>query len=109
MSSTFKSAVAQSVGLSYVDVYSVPESTSTTVIGLSLANTTTGVIKVSTKVTKGATSVYIIKDAPIPTGSSLVLFGGDQKLVVSSADKISVISDTYSSADVVLSFLEITK
>ncbi len=108
MSSTFKSAVAQSVGVSSVDVYSVPASTSTTVIGLSLANTTTGVITVSTKVTKGATSVYIIKDAPIPVGSSLVLFGGDQKLVVSSADKISVISNTPASVDVVLSFLEIT-
>jgi hypothetical protein len=58
--------------------------------------------------TKGATTVYIIKDAPLPVGGSLILFGGDQKLVLQTTDKISIISNTAASVDVVLSFLEIS-
>jgi hypothetical protein len=108
MASTFKNAVAQSVGVSPADIYTTPSSTSTTVIGLSLANKVTSTVTVSATMTKGGTTVFIIKDAPIPVGGSLVLFGGDQKLVLQTTDKISIISNTAASVDVVLSFLEIS-
>ena len=48
------------------------------------------------------------QDAPIPVGGSLVVVGGDQKLVMEPGDTIKVTSDTASSADVVLSHLDIT-
>ena len=53
-------------------------------------------------------SVYLVKDAPIPVGGSLVVIGGDQKVVLEPGDRIKVTSNTASSADVVLSHLDIT-
>jgi hypothetical protein len=108
MASAFKNSIAAEVGTSLVDIYTAPAATSTTVIGLSLANVTVSPITVSAKVTKGATSVFLIKDAPIPSGASLVLFGGDQKLVLETGNKISVITNTAASTDVVVSVLELT-
>jgi len=38
----------------------------------------------------------------------LILLGGDQKVVLMTGDKIIVTSNTASSVDVIMSFLEIT-
>jgi len=48
------------------------------------------------------------KDAPIPVGSSLVVVGGDQKLVLNNADHVMITSSAASSVDVVTSYLEIS-
>ena len=53
-------------------------------------------------------NIYLIKDAPVPIGSSLVAVGGDQKVVMNASDVLKVTSDTASSIDVALSILEIT-
>ena len=53
-------------------------------------------------------TTHIIKDGPIPTGGSLVILGGDQKVVLMTGDKVIVTSNTASSCDVIMSFLEIT-
>jgi uncharacterized Zn ribbon protein len=53
-------------------------------------------------------NVYIIKDAPVPVGSSLVVVGGDQKVVMNASDVLKVTSSASTSADVTLSILEIT-
>jgi hypothetical protein len=107
MASSFKSAIASSVGTSSVDIYTTPALTSTTVIGLSIANKVGTGITTSATITKGGTTVYLIKAAPIPSGGALILFGGDQKLVLETGNKISIITNTLTSADVVLSFLEV--
>ena len=52
--------------------------------------------------------MYIVKNAPIPVGGSLVVVGGDQKLVLEPGDTVKVTSSQASSADVVLSHLDIT-
>jgi hypothetical protein len=107
MASAFKNALAASVGTVSTDIYTAPALTSTTVIGLSIANTTTVDITASATVTKGGTTVHLVKNGPIPSGGALVLFGGDQKLVLEAGNKISVVANTASSADVVISVLEI--
>ena len=53
-------------------------------------------------------NTHIIKDAPIPSGSSLVPIGGDQKLVLTTGDAIKVSANTASSVDVVMSVLQST-
>ncbi len=50
----------------------------------------------------------MVKDAPVPVGGTLVVVGGDQKLVMEPGDTVTVESDTASSADVILSHLDIT-
>ena len=109
MANTFKNRTLRAVGTSPVDVGAVvAASTQTTLIGMTVANITSGVIAVTVTLNDGTNTTNIVKTAPIPTGGSLVVLGGDQKVVLMTGDKITVTSDTASSADVIMSFLEIT-
>jgi hypothetical protein len=109
MANTFKNRTLRAVGTSPVDVGAVvASSTQTTLIGMTVANVTSGVISVTVTLGDGTNTTNIVKTAPIPTGGSLVVLGGDQKVVLMTGDKITVTSNTASSADVIMSFLEIT-
>ena len=109
MANTFKNRTLRAVGTSPVDVGAVVAgSTETTLIGMTLANITSGVINVTATLNDGTNTTHIVKDAPIPTGGSLILLGGDQKVVLMTGDKIIITSNTASSCDVIMSFLEIT-
>ena len=56
----------------------------------------------------GSNYFSVVKEAPIPSGGSLVVVGGDQKLVMQTGDSMRVKSDTASSIDAIMSILEIT-
>ena len=109
MANTFRNRTLRAVGTSPVDVGAVvAASTQTTLIGMTIANITSGVISVTVTLNDGSNTTNIVKDAPIPTGGSLIPVGGDQKIVMMTGDKIIITSNTASSADVIMSFLEIT-
>jgi hypothetical protein len=114
MANSFKSRTDTAVGTSPATIYTCPASTETTIIGLTVANINTSQIEIdvqldaSTRTSGAQDSVYLIKDAPIPVGSSLVAVGGEQKVVLEPGDTIKVTSNTASSADVAMSILEIT-
>jgi hypothetical protein len=110
MANTFKNSVTASVGTSATDVYTAPGATTTTVIGAAVSNRTASPISVDATVTdtSGGVTAYLVKAAPVAAGGALVLIGGDQKVVLETGDKITVTSDTASSADVVISVLEQT-
>lgn len=109
MANTFKNRTLRAVGTSPVDVGAVvAASTQTTLIGMTMANITSGVINVTATLHDGSNTTHIVKDAPVPTGGSLILLGGDQKVVLMTGDKIIITSNTASSVDVIMSFLEIT-
>jgi len=109
MANTFKNRTLRAVGTGATDVGAVVASaTQTTLIGMTVANITAGVLSVTVTLGDGTNTTNIVKTAPIPTGGSLVVLGGDQKVVLMTGDKITVTSNTASSADVIMSFLEIT-
>jgi len=110
MANTFKNSISGSIGTANTVVYTTPAATSTTVIGLSVANSSTNNINVSATLTSAgqAKTVYIVKNATIPTGGSIVLVGGEQKIAMSASDTISIVSSALSSADVIVSVLEIS-
>ena len=109
MANAFKNRTLRAVGTSPVDVGAVvASSTETTLIGMTLANITSGVISVTATLHDGSNTTHIVKDAPVPTGGSLIILGGDQKVVLMTGDKIIITSNTASSVDVIMSFLEIT-
>ena len=108
MANTFTSYVNKDVGVSPSTVVTVGASTQTTIIGLSFANTTTSPITASAYITRSAVDYYLIKDATVPVGSSLVVVGGDQKTVMITSDALKVITSAAASADVVTSVLNIT-
>ena len=75
---------------------------------MTIANIINSQIAVDVKVNDGGTKIYLVKNAPIPAGSSLVVIGGDQKVCLEAADTVIVQADTTLSADVVMSYLEIS-
>lgn len=112
MASTFKSYVKSSIGTTANNVYN-PTATGiqSTVIGMTIANRTTAPITISVQLDKGGlgTNVgYVIKDGLVGAGGAIIAVGGDQKLVVEKDDILKVSSNTASSADSILSVLEIT-
>lgn len=108
MANTFKNAVLSGVGITATTLYTTAASTTSTIIGLSVANKLTSQVSVTVTLTKGATTVNLIKDAPVPVGSSLIVVGGDQKIVLETGNIIKVTSNTAASVDAVMSVLEIT-
>lgn len=104
MANTFKNYTSAAVGTSDVAVYTVPGATTATVIGFSVTNVTAAAITISAKLN----TTYIIKDAPIPVGSTIVLVGGDQKMVGEAADVFYVSASVASGADVIVSALELS-
>ena len=110
MANTFKNKGAAATGTSEVSVYTAPSSTTTTIIGLTLSTVTDRTIKADVRLYDSSATAhyYIIKDAEIFTGASLVIVGGDQKVVLETGDIIKVTSDTASSIDTVISYMETT-
>ena len=108
MANTFTSYVNKDVGTSAATVVTVGGSTQTTVIGMSCANTTTSPVTVDAYFTRSAVNYYLVKGATVPVGGSLVIVGGDQKVVLITSDALKVVSSTAASIDVVTSVLNIT-
>lgn len=108
MANSFKNSVSASVGTGQTSVYTVPGSTTTTVIGLTVANRTASSITVDVEVTdtSASSTVFLVKGATVPVGGALVPVGGDQKVVLEATDIIKVTSSAASSADVIVSVLE---
>ena len=104
MANTFKSYLASSV-TTQTTVLTAAANTQTTLIGLSLANTSTGAASVSVVLTRSAADYYVIKSAAVPTADALVLYGGDQKLVMQAGDILKVTSSA--AVDVIVSVLEV--
>ena len=110
MANTFKLKTDTAVGTTLTSVYTVPASTTTVMIGAVLANILASQIRVDVKIVtasstgENADDVYLVKDLPIPNGSSFELIEG--KVVLETGDIVKVESDTASSLDVALSVLE---
>tara|TARA_R110002020_G_C16159719_1_gene763301 strand:- start:559 stop:885 length:327 start_codon:yes stop_codon:yes gene_type:complete len=108
MANTFLNEQVQDVTTGWSDIGSAVTSQQRTIIGMTVANTESSVISVDVAILNGSTRTYLVKAAPIPTGGSLIVVGGDQKVVLDNGDKIQVQSNTATSADVVMSMLDIT-
>lgn len=108
MANTFTSYVNKDVGTSAATVVTVGASTQTTLIGMSCANTTASPVTVDAYVTRSAVNYYLVKGATVPVGGSLVIVGGDQKVVLITSDALKVLSSAAASIDLFTSVLNIT-
>ena len=107
MASTFKSYGTKDVGTSTTTAYTAPGATVATVIGLSISNTlAASMVSVDVTAVKGGTSYFLIKNAPISPGGSLIVVGGDQKVVLETGNLIQVKSSVAASIDAFISVLE---
>lgn len=104
MAQNFRRYTSNDVGTSAATIFTA--NSYDTVVGISLSNVTSGTINVSCYINDGANDIYLIKDAPLPTGGSLQVLDGGAKFVVQSGDALKVISDTASSCDVWVSTVD---
>ena len=109
MASTFKNSVTGRIGTESRRVYIAPGSTTTTGIGLSLANISTAGVEANVFMKVNTSfQAHMVKNAPIPVGGALVVIGGDQKVVLEAADEIRVTSSAADSVSAIVSVLEQT-
>jgi hypothetical protein len=110
MANTFTRKTSQNVGATpdIIGNYTVPSSTTTIVIGLTCTNTTGSAITANVFLANASANTYIVANAPISSGASLIPIGGDQKIVMITGDKIYVQSSAATSIDAILSIMEIT-
>tara|TARA_B000000565_G_C23629486_1_gene318209 strand:- start:146 stop:472 length:327 start_codon:yes stop_codon:yes gene_type:complete len=108
MANTFKLKTKSDVGVTTVGIYTADSSTTTVIIGITCANTSGTGIHVGLGITRSATDdISLIKDVPIPQGSSFEFMGGN-KVVLEPTDTITARSDVATSLDVALTIMEIT-
>jgi len=108
MANAFKSNVAANIVTTGNTVYTCPDATQTTLIGLTLSNKSAGTVSTNVLLTRSNVEYSIISNAPILTGSTLVPIGGEQKVVLQPADGIKVTSTANGAIDVIVSLLEIS-
>ena len=116
MANTFKLKTKTGVnGAALTAVYTVPSSTTAVIIGLTIANikgqsiTADAQIVTASSSGENADNVYIVKDVPLPAGSSIEVMSGN-KIILEAGDivKASGSNASGADADVILSIMEIT-
>jgi len=108
MSNQFNKVLTVGIGTTPTTVYSTNSTTKSTVIGINIANTSSADISVDITLTdENSLTGYIVKGVTVPANQSLAAMGGDQKLVMIGSNILRVTSSVASSADVIVSVLEI--
>jgi len=104
MAQNFRRYTFNNVGTSAETVYTA--NSYDTVIGISVANVTASSIAVDVFINDGTNDIYLVKGAPIPSGSALQVIDGGARFVMQNSDVLKVQSDTASSADVWVSAVD---
>ena len=111
MANNFKNAFATSVSTnsgSPTDVYTANNGSAcnSILIELDVSNTGTSAVQISILVrdSSASASFHIVKNAPLPVGSSLKVVSG-QKVVLNGNDKVQIYASA-NTVDVVASILE---
>tara|TARA_R100001510_G_scaffold35462_1_gene31932 strand:- start:415 stop:765 length:351 start_codon:yes stop_codon:yes gene_type:complete len=116
MANTFKvktnDAMPSSAG-TFLTLYTVPSSTTTVILGLMLCNVHTSQVTASVKLesdtsdTETNADVLLVKDIPIPVGSTVELLSGN-KVVMQTTDVLKIDCSVAAKIDAALSIMEIT-
>ena len=101
MAQDFERHIDRVTGTSPVTVFT--SDSDDAIVGIRCANVTGSTITVDVYIVNSAVNYYIIKAAPIVTGSSLELIEGGSKIVMQSGDALTVVSDTATSLDTIVS------
>lgn len=93
------------IGTSPVDILA-QANTYDTVVGIRLVNVAASAVNVDCYIVNSSNNTYLIKNCPVPAGSSLELIDGGSKIILKSGDKITALSDTASSLNAVVSYID---
>jgi hypothetical protein len=108
MANFFRNSVVKEIGTTRTRVLETGVNTRITVIGFSLANLTNGVILVDVELQDDTSTVgFYAKEMIIPPNTSLRVLNGGEKLILTTNNVVYVSSNTDSSVDVIVSYVEI--
>jgi hypothetical protein len=115
MTSVFRNILSASIGSTPTTVLTTSASATTTVIGMSLTNTTPEQVLVSIQLSDPnglgegyPTSAYYISNVPIPGNTSLRVINGGEKLIMQASTDFTITSSVDNSVDLVMSWVEIS-
>jgi hypothetical protein len=110
MATVFKNYLGTGIGTSSSPLFQTNSSATTTVIGLSITNTTTGIIQASIQLqdTIAGTTAYYIQNVTIPSNTSLRIVSGGEKLILTPSTNVIIYSNVSTSMDIVMSWVEIS-
>lgn len=110
MPTVFKHAVNTDIGTTPTDVLQIPPGVRATVIGCNLANTTDfDVVNVDMYVVdENSTQGYYVRGIVIPPNTSVKVITQGEKLILPETSGIRLVSDTESSIDSTISYVEIS-
>ena len=107
MAQNFRNSITRNTGTVATDI--LPEAlvdSYDAVVGIRLVNVASSSITVDVYIVRSATNYYLIKSAPIGVGQSLELIDGGSKVVLHDNDKIMAVSNTATSLDAVVSYVD---
>lgn len=110
MPSVFKQAAHTSIGTTKTEVLSIQNGFRATIIGFNVANITDyDVISITVTLRDSADneSVYI-KNLPVAPNSSVKLVTNGEKLIIPAGHKVDITCNVEDSADVVISYVELS-
>jgi hypothetical protein len=115
MANEFRCRTLTGVGTSATTLYATPDGKTSIMLELDVANTTINVVEASVELLDYSVHPttgwrYIVKNAPIPAGGSLMVIAG-QKVILEersggTGDAIRITSSAATSIDVVAAVLE---
>jgi len=114
MATFFRNTLRSDIGDTLTTVLTTGSTSKTTVIGLSLTNLTEVPVQASVQISDPngggngvETHAYYIKNVVLPPNQSLRVINGGEKLVLGSSTDLKIKSNTASSLDLVMSYVEI--
>ena len=104
MAQDFRNVLVRTIGTS--DTTLLAGGNYDAVIGIRCCNILTSTIAIDVKIAKGGADYFLAKGVSIPPNSAIELIQGGAKIVLASGDTLEAVSDTASSLDVVLSYID---
>ena len=110
MPTTFKHAVNTGIGTTPIDVLQIPVGFRATVIGCNIANTTdSDQVSVDVYVVdESSVAATYIKGLTIAANSAVKIITNGEKLILPETTALRIVSDTPSSVDSIVSYVEIS-
>lgn len=110
MPTVFRQAVVTDIGTDPVDVVQIQPGVRATVIGVNLANNSDydTVLADVFVIDQNSTQGNYVRQLPIPPGTSAKLVTNGERLILPETAGIRIASDTESSIDATISYVEIS-
>lgn len=108
MASFFRNKVLNEVGVTPIPALTTAANTRMTIIGMSFANLTGGIVLINVQLTDAsATTGYYAKQILVPPNSSLRLVNGGEKLILAESNTLTISANVDDSIDVIISYVEL--